>query len=67
MEKQLLEKDKKITELDKHLKEKMVEENKIEEKKSVEVVEDELKMLQDLYGKEKLAEALKKLEKSGGT
>lgn len=68
LEKELLEKDKKINELDKHLKEKMVKENKEEENSQEEKppdFEDKLKLLEELYGKEKLVEALKKLEKSG--
>jgi len=64
LEKIIEEQDNKIKELDNKLKEKIVQEKDIKEKKSVEAVQDELKMLGDMYGMDKLSKALKILNES---
>lgn len=67
LEKKIEEQDNKIKELDFKLKEKIVQENEIKEKKSVSAIQDELKILGEVYGIDKLSKALKKLNESGGS
>ncbi len=67
LEKRIEEQDNKIKELDFKLKEKIVQENEIKEKKSVSAIQDELKILGEVYGIDKLSKALKKLNESGGS
>jgi hypothetical protein len=64
LEKIIEEQDKKIKELDSKLREKISQEKEITDKKSDEVVKDELKVLGELYGMDKLAKALKILNES---
>ncbi len=67
LEKKIEEQDNKIKELDFKLKEKIIQENEIKEKKSVSAIQDELKILGEVYGIDKLSKALKKLNESGGS
>ena len=67
LEKRIEEQDSKIKELDFKLKEKIIQENEIKEKKSVSAIQDELKILGEVYGIDKLSKALKKLNESGGS
>ncbi len=67
LEKRIEEQDNKIKELDFKLKEKIIQESEIKEKKSVSAIQDELKILGELYGIDKLSKALKKLNESGGS
>jgi len=67
LEKRIEEQDNKIKELDFKLKEKIVQENEIKEKKSVSAIQDELKILGEVYGIDKLSKALKKLNESEGS
>ena len=59
------EQDNKIRELDIKLKEKIIQERETKEKKSVSAIQDELKILGELYGIDKLSKALKKLNETG--
>ena len=65
LEKRIEEQEKKIKELDLKLKEKIIQERETKEKKSVSAIQDELKILGELYGIDKLSLALKKLNESG--
>jgi DNA-binding transcriptional ArsR family regulator len=67
LEKRIEEQDIKIRELDLKLKEKIIQEKENKEKKSASAIQDELKILGELYGLDKLSKALKKLNESGGT
>lgn len=67
LEKKIEEQDNKIKELDFKLQEKIIQENEIKEKKSVSAIQDELKILGEVYGIDKLSKALKKLNESGGS
>ena len=64
LEKIIVEQEEKIKELDAKLKEKIVQEKESKEKKSVKEIQSELKILEELYGKEKLSQALKTLNNS---
>ena len=65
LEKTIEDQDKKIKELDLKLKEKIIQEKETKEKKSVNAIQDELKILGELYGMEKITKALKSLNESG--
>lgn len=64
LEKIIEEQGEKLKELDQKLKEKIVQEKETTEKKSVGEIQDELKILEELYGKDKLSQALKTLNSS---
>ncbi len=64
LEKNIEDQDNKIKELDMKLKEKIIQESEIKEKKSVGAIQDELKILGEVYGFDKLSKALKKLNES---
>jgi len=64
LEKNIEEQDNKIKELDMKLKEKIIQERETKEKKSVSAIQDELKILGEVYGVDKLSKALKKINES---
>ncbi len=64
LEKNIEEQDYKIKELDMKLKEKIIQERETKEKKSVSAIQDELKILGEVYGIDKLSKALKKINES---
>ncbi len=65
LEKSIEDQDHKIKELDIKLKEKIIQEKETKEKKSVNAIQDELKILGELYGMDKISKALKKINESG--
>lgn len=65
LEKRIEDQDKKIKELDLKLKEKIIQEKETKEKKSVNAIQDELKILGELYGMDKISKALKSLNETG--
>ncbi len=65
LEKTIIDQDNKIKELDMKLKEKIIQEKDTIEKKSESAIQDELKILGELYGMDKISNALKKLNESG--
>ena len=67
LEKSIEEQDTKIKELDMKLKEKIIQERETKEKKAVNVIQDELKILGEVYGIDKLSKALKKLNEPQGS
>jgi len=64
LEKNIEDQDNKIKELDMKLKEKIIQERETKEKKSVSAIHDELKILGEVYGIDKLSKALKKINES---
>jgi DNA-binding transcriptional ArsR family regulator len=67
LEKTIEEQDNKIKELDMKLKEKIIQERETKENKSASVIQDELKILGEVYGIDKLSKALKKINESRGS
>ena len=67
LEKTIEEQDNKIKELDMKLKEKIIQERETKENKSVSAIQDELKILGEVYGIDKLSKALKKINESRGS
>lgn len=65
MQKRLEDQDKKIQEINKKLQEKMVKEKEEKEKKSVEIIQEELQTLGEIYGMGKLSEAINMLKEAG--